>query len=369
MELCQTGWRQSAYNTPAAVSVTNDCLVITTYTEGGTNFTGFIDTQNKVAFGSGYYEARIQFSNAPGNWSAFWLQSPYNNGDPSNLDNPTNGVEIDIFEHLYVNGSGNRWLMVETRHSTGMVMATIIRPADGPQTNLGVATGFHTYGLLWTPNSYTTYVDGKVFGSTNYLISSAQQFLRLTSEVWSYSWAGTVPISGYPNATDSQLTMLVDYVRYYAHASVTNKWGGGVNNQWDTSTLNWTNAGTAVTYWDGDSVIFDDLAKTNVVNLDTTLSPGSLMVSNSVKNYTFTGIGGVGGGVALTKLGTGKLTLAGVNTYFGPTTINAGGTLEIGDPGSLGNGTYSANITNNGTLAYSSSLAQTLSGGISGTAY
>ena len=60
------------------------------------------------------------------------------------------------------------------------------------------------------------------------------------------------------------------------------------------------------------------------------------------------------------------LTLSGGNTYAGATTISAG-TLTIADPGQLGGGTYAANITNNGALVFSTSVAHTLPGIISGS--
>jgi autotransporter-associated beta strand protein len=68
----------------------------------------------------------------------------------------------------------------------------------------------------------------------------------------------------------------------------------------------------------------------------------------------------------LTKSGPGTLTLNNTCNYSGNTTIN-GGTLTIADPASLGTGSYAGNINNNGTLVYNSSVAQLLSGAISGT--
>jgi fibronectin-binding autotransporter adhesin len=64
----------------------------------------------------------------------------------------------------------------------------------------------------------------------------------------------------------------------------------------------------------------------------------------------------------------GTVTLLGANTYGGETNI-FGGTLQIGGAGSLGGGSYSQPIGINtvaSTFEYSSSAAQTLSGGISG---
>ena len=70
------------------------------------------------------------------------------------------------------------------------------------------------------------------------------------------------------------------------------------------------------------------------------------------------------GALALAVTGSATLTLAGANTYTGPTTVSAG-TLQIS--GLLGNGTYAALITNNATLTLSNTASQTFSGTISGT--
>ena len=78
------------------------------------------------------------------------------------------------------------------------------------------------------------------------------------------------------------------------------------------------------------------------------------------------GTGSIGTGkAALTKSGSGKWTLNGVNTFTGNTTINAG-SLAIGGSGSLGTGAYAGTIANAGTLDYASSATQSLDGIISG---
>ena len=83
---------------------------------------------------------------------------------------------------------------------------------------------------------------------------------------------------------------------------------------------------------------------------------------------TFAGIIQDGSGkLALTKSGTGTLTLTGPNTYTGTTTISAG-TLQIGDS-TTGNDSSiaSASIVNQSALNYNIFGSQTCAGAISGT--
>ena len=72
-----------------------------------------------------------------------------------------------------------------------------------------------------------------------------------------------------------------------------------------------------------------------------------------------------GAGALIKDTSSSTLTLTGANTYSGPTAVDAG-TLQIGGAGVLGGGSYGGGIFDNGTLQYSSSAAQTLSGVISG---
>ncbi len=84
-------------------------------------------------------------------------------------------------------------------------------------------------------------------------------------------------------------------------------------------------------------------------------------------NSLATSPGDAGYGVSQTSLSAPYvLTLAGVNTYSGDTTIGSG-TLEIGGAGQLGSGSYAGAIINSGQLLYNSSASQLLSGPLSGT--
>jgi len=96
-----------------------------------------------------------------------------------------------------------------------------------------------------------------------------------------------------------------------------------------------------------------------------TLDAGTNTPTITVNNTTTILTVPLAGTAGLTKSGSGALTLSGVNTFTGTTTIGAG-TLTIGDPGQLGGGAYAGAITDNGNFVYSSSLDQTISGLISG---
>jgi filamentous hemagglutinin family protein len=78
--------------------------------------------------------------------------------------------------------------------------------------------------------------------------------------------------------------------------------------------------------------------------------------------------GPLAGTPSLTKSGAGTLSMSGVNTYTGNTTVNAG-VLDITGTGDLGNGNYAGNIAVTGQVRFSNSVAQTLGGTMSGTGF
>ncbi len=94
------------------------------------------------------------------------------------------------------------------------------------------------------------------------------------------------------------------------------------------------------------------------------ITNGGTFIYAGTNAQTLSGV--ISGSGNLTHNAASTLTLSGVNIYTGATTIS-GGTLEIGGAGSLNSGSYAGNITNNATLLWNSTAAQTLGGVISGT--
>jgi autotransporter-associated beta strand protein len=143
--------------------------------------------------------------------------------------------------------------------------------------------------------------------------------------------------------------------------------GDGAGNTWDLNTAsNWQQAAANDSAFRSfDNVTFDDSSANKTVNVAGTILPLAVTVNNSTGNdYTFSGTGTITSG-ALTKQGTGKLTVTNDNAFIGTTTVS-NGTLQIGaggTTGSIGN----ANITNNGVVAFNRSDAVAYTGVISGT--
>jgi beta-glucanase (GH16 family) len=212
-----TNVRRNATNTPDAVAVTDGTLSITTYTDAGVHRTGFLTTDGKVMLTYGYFEARIRFSDAPGEWCAFWLQSPTNGvplGDPAHA-----GVEIDLVEHRVTDQTGAHfgdyiaqnlnWDGYDDAHRQNRNHVTQL-PKAAP-----VQGAWHTYAVLWTPTSYVFYVDGFPLWSIADAVSQRSESIQLTCEVEHHTWAGDIPAGGYGARAASTTKLDVDWVRVW----------------------------------------------------------------------------------------------------------------------------------------------------------
>jgi autotransporter-associated beta strand protein len=86
----------------------------------------------------------------------------------------------------------------------------------------------------------------------------------------------------------------------------------------------------------GDAVTFNDNANNTNVVIEGTVSPKSILVNNSTKDYTFSG-DSITGSSTLTKQGSGTLTINNSNSFKVGTTIEKG-TISIAKSDSLGTG-------------------------------
>lgn len=195
-------------------------LVITATRTDGTNgpvgwekrpdwayVSGKLTTAGRVSFHYGLFEARIKPPTDPGSWSAFWML-----GDSllSGTSWPQCG-EIDVLEAV---GQEPRHLL-GTIHGPGY-------SADAGVTKkiehtAPLSEDFHTYGVLWIPDSITWFFDG-------------QPYHRVTpADIGDHEWVFNQPfyaiinlamggtLGGTLHDEVKSCQMFVDYVR---HSSV-----------------------------------------------------------------------------------------------------------------------------------------------------
>ena len=230
------------------------------------------------------------------------------------------------------------------------------------------------------------------FSGTGSLSFSSGQTSELISSYASGATPGQlifqVPLGG------GSLAALESYGNGIVGLEATNTFGGGFtiggtgnviynnNSSFGAGTIQWTAAGTISASASALTIankmthgayteVFGNASGLTFSGAWTLPSSGVTTIENyGTTANTITVSGVISGGMQLNINSTSAnytnpWTFTAVNT-FGPLTINAG-TLTIGGSGSLGSGSYSPAITDNGTFAYNSTAAQTLSGSISGT--
>jgi beta-glucanase (GH16 family) len=211
------GPRRHAQNTPDAVAVADGLLTITTSTDGGVHSTGFIDTAGRFLATYGWFEVRVRFESSPGEWGAFWLQSP-TMGTPVD-DVGSAGAEIDVAEHRSSDAAGTDIANTYSInvHWDGYGVAHKHAGGEGaPRAGAApLQGGWHTPAVLWTERGYTFYLDGVRQWASRSGISHRSEFIKLTCEVQDTSWAGAIPAGGYGPRGRSTTRMQVDWVRVW----------------------------------------------------------------------------------------------------------------------------------------------------------
>lgn len=220
----------------------------------------------------GYFEIRAQLLSFYGSACAFWLQSPtvaVENNNPS-----INGVEVDILEYGKVGGAETLFQSLVWNGygaSRKSITATVRIP--------GIASGFHTFALEWTPREYIIYVDGTETARSDSAVSHRPEFIILSNGTGGFGGNPLNPGTTFPDQ------FKVDYIKVYKRKPEVTLYGlcdfygwtsaglgpGAytkdqlaalqvVNN--DVSSIE-VPAGWAVTLYDGDNFTGDSITVTS----------------------------------------------------------------------------------------------------------
>jgi len=215
--------------------------------------------------------------------------------------------------------------------STGATGYNVLR-------SLTSGTGYVTVATNWLA---TTYDDtGLTNGTTYYYVVQSVNALGHS--------ANSAEVSAVPNV----------------HVAAALVWqGGALANNWDKqnpANQDWLSGAVNVTFWDGDSVTFNDTGYSSTpVNLLTNVAPSGVVEVNNSGTYIFGGSGKITGGCDLQKDGAGTLTFLNYNDYTGTNFINAG-TVQIGNGGAAyALGGVGSVLASNATLIFNTTTSLT----------
>ena len=175
-------------------------LVIRTFKEGEKHYDGCVRTRGRFEHAFGFYVARIRFQRQPGHWSAFWM---FGSGVTTVGNEGMDGTEIDIMERP--------WLDDRVQHTLHWDGYGKDHKSEGHVARVpSVGEGWHTFALLWTPDEYVFYIDGReVWRTRAGGVCQVPLYIKLSDEVELRGWAGDLSRAQLPDE------FLADYVRVY----------------------------------------------------------------------------------------------------------------------------------------------------------
>lgn len=283
-------------------------------------------------------------------------------------------ASVSATSTLILTGSGNYAFSAYFRDSGGRLQLT--KGGTGTQTLAGVNVDYSgattvNGGRLILQDLDGVYPSAFAIGSGATLEVSTLANNAVISSNTTVSGSGTFVKSGSATFTTGMSGI---YARWTMTNGLVDIRGGSFVNNFTTPSVAWGNnrasmnvqAGATVSMVGANHISVNSLTGGGTVNNISNSGTAVFTVGNNNGSGTFSGVLRDQGGVlALTKSGTGTLTLTGTNAYTGITTVSAG-SLEVAGAGLLGGGTYSGGIVNSGTLKMGSSASQTLGGVISG---
>jgi uncharacterized protein YjdB/beta-glucanase (GH16 family) len=235
------------------------------------NYTsGSVITLRKIDWVYGKIEGRFKMPKGKGLWACFWTLG-------ANYEQvwwPQCG-EIDIFEHI-----NNENLIHTTAHWADASNKHVSQGKDSPAIDV---TQWHTYSIVWTPNSIKWFVDDDVIHELNILdgINSTQEFHKPHYILINLPIGGSWP--GPPDAsTVLPATMYCDYVKVYELVPE----GSQTGNQF----INCGGSGVgsfAADKWYSNGATY---SYNNAVNFSgvPNAAPGAVYQSNRSGNLTYT---------------------------------------------------------------------------------
>jgi autotransporter-associated beta strand protein len=297
-----------------------------------------------------------------------WQESVVSNrvNDPS-ID--TNGNDVrDLGRPLVMVDKQGRVIVVTRSEDSGLIGSSPNQFTSSLQNNDIVVYYTSTAALdSGAPNWRSVVLDtanmGQLEPTYDPLLWQSNNVLNLIYEPVGLSGEGQQTIS---TLQWDEQTFFNDGISWDNMVTATTNVGDGLT--WtNAGTGNWNNGTNTVNFMAGDNITFNDTNNGNYnVSLNTTVTPGNVVVNNSLGNYIISGSGAITGSGSLTKSGSGSLTLDTVNTYTGGTTVTAG-SLIIGVNGALPNGSLAISGSGKVQLAPSTGLAQLTSLSISGS--
>jgi hypothetical protein len=199
-------------------SIDGKCAANTSHFHGygdGGNYevvTGGICSKLYQAFG--YFEVKVKVPRQDGMWSAFWLQTP---GQGQIGNDGRDGTEIDVFESVFTNiDQPDMIAHAFLWDGYGKYCRT-----HGTKVDMGrdMYEGWHTYGLLWTPDCYVFFVDGVATWNTiGGGVSQVPAQVRLTNEVRTIGSTNTAwgtPQRAFTATKDAPAEFEIEYVKIY----------------------------------------------------------------------------------------------------------------------------------------------------------
>ena len=193
--------------------IKDDALIIRCFKENGKIYSGRVYAHSSKGWTYGYMEARIKLPKGKGTWPAFWMMPVHFTGWPAD-------GEIDIMEEVgyhpnYVSSSLHANAHV---HSNGTQVTHEMYCA-------GAEDDYHIYGIEWTGQKITTYVDGKKqleygnrgLGRDDWPYDDP--FYLILNLAWGGDWGGNQGV----DESALPCEMLVDYVRVYQKSNGSNE--------------------------------------------------------------------------------------------------------------------------------------------------